>query len=114
MFYLVWWERKYLKITCKTITSVRILWLSILVIQTLTLAISLPHYIKGVNKIFLYILNNIEDKMINSLLAISLSWFFIIFLLNYIFVEGSSILTELIMLSVIIRNACYHIKCFII
>lgn len=87
-----------------------LLWLSVLFIQTLIFALTLPFYIKGVNKIFLFILNNIENTMINSFLAISLSWFFIIFLLNYIFVEGNFILTELIILFVIIANTILSYK----
>lgn len=81
------------------------LWLFVLIIQTIVYAITLPHYSKFVNKIFIYILRNIDNKMINSLLVISLSWFFIIFLLNYSFAEGNSIISELIMLFVIISNA---------
>lgn len=86
------------------------LWVSILFIQTLIFALSLPYYLKGVNKIFLFILNNIENAMTNSLLSISLLWFFIIFLLNYILVEGSSILIEFIMLFMIIGNALLSYK----
>jgi len=86
------------------------LWLSVLIIQTLAFALTLPCYIKFVNKVFVYILKNIENNMINSLLVISLSWFFIIFLINYIFVEGSSVVSEFIMLFVIIGNAMLSYK----
>lgn len=84
--------------------------LAILIVQTLVYAMTFPHFKKFVNKIFIYILRNIENQMINSLLVISLSWFFLIFLLNYTFVEGNSFISEIIILFVIIGNAILSYK----
>lgn len=83
----------------------RWLGLSVTIVQTLFYLISLPYYLKFVTKTFIYILNNIETRMKNSLLLISLSWFFTIFLVNYIFIEGSSHQLKFIMLLIIILNA---------
>jgi len=84
--------------------------LSIAIVQTLFFAITLPAYIKFIKKTFIYILMYIEKQMLNSLLVISLSWFFIIFLLNYGFVEGFSSQLKFIMLFVILGNAILSYK----
>ena len=78
--------------------------LSVTIVQTLFYLITLPYYLKFVTKVFIYIFNNIEDRMINSLLLVSLSWFFLIFLVNYMFVEGSSNQLKFITLFIIIVN----------
>jgi len=84
--------------------------LSVAIVQTLFYLITLPHYLKFVTKLFIYILHNIEQRMINSLLLISLSWFFIIFFLNYIFVEGNSNYLKFIMLFIIMVNVILSYK----
>ena len=84
--------------------------LSTAVVQTLFFAITLPFYIRFVKKTFIYILRHIEKHMINSFLAISLSWFFIIFFVNYGFVEGFSSQLKFLMLFIIIGNAISSYK----
>ena len=79
--------------------------ISTLIIQTLFYGLTLPYYMKFVRKIYVYILMNLEKHMLNMLLAISVSWFFVIFILNYILVEGTSIIMELLILIAIIGNA---------
>jgi diguanylate cyclase (GGDEF)-like protein len=79
--------------------------ISVVITQTLFNAATLPYYIKFVKEKFIYILRNIDNRMINSLLVISLSWFFIIFLLNFSFAEGNSSLLRFILLIIIIGNA---------
>jgi len=86
--------------------------ISVVITQTLFYAITLSSYIKFVNKKFIYILRNVENRMINSLLVISLSWFFIIFLLNYSFVEGSSSQLKFLLLIIIIGNSILSYKMF--
>lgn len=83
----------------------RFLCLAAVIIQTLLYVVTIPFYLRFINKRFVNILTNIENQMINSLLVISLFWFILIFLLNYTFVEGGSFALQLIMLFVTIANA---------
>lgn len=84
--------------------------ISVLITQTLFNAITLSYYIKFVKEKLIYIISNIDNQMINSLLVISLSWFFIIFLLNYSFVNGSSSQLKFLLLFIIIGNAILSYK----
>jgi diguanylate cyclase (GGDEF)-like protein len=84
--------------------------LAVVVVQTIFFVLTLPYYIKLVNNIFVSILKNINKKTIDSLLAISLSWFFIIFLVNYVFCGGNSRVLELSILFVIIVNSILTYK----
>lgn len=82
------------------------------IVQTLLFAITLPYYRSFVNNILVGIIRNIDNKMINSLLAISLFWFLIIFLANYIFSEGHPYFLHYILLIVIIINTIVSFKLF--
>lgn len=77
----------------------------VFLIQTFLYVITFAFYHKFINRIFVYILRNIDNKMINSLVVISFSWFFIIFLLNFTLSEGDSLVLAIFMLFVIIINA---------
>lgn len=78
--------------------------LSAFIAQSVLYAITIPGYIKFVNRVFIYIFRNIEESMLNPFLAVSLSWFFIVFLLNYAFVEGATTALKLLILLFIIVN----------
>lgn len=84
--------------------------LAVVIVQTVFFVLTLPYYIKLVNNIFVNILKNINSKTLDSLLAISMSWFFIIFLANYIFADGSPHVLELVMLFVTIVNSILTYK----
>ncbi len=87
--------------------------LAVIIVQSILFIVTLPYYIKLVNNIFVNILKNINDKTLDSLLAISLSWFFILFLANLIFAEGNSRPFDIILLFVIIINTILTYKlCF--
>ncbi len=86
--------------------------LLVVIVQTLLIALTLPYYRSFVNNILVNIIRNIDSKTINSLLAISLFWFFIIFLANYIFTEGNSYFIDYILLFVIIVNTVLSYKLF--
>ncbi len=55
-------------------------------------------------------LKNINDKTLDSLLAISLSWFFILFLANLIFTKAIPPPLDILLLFVIIINAILTYK----
>ena len=76
--------------------------LSTSIFQTLFYIITLPFFIRFVKKTFIYIFKNIKRNMFNLLLVTSLSWFFIIFLLNYGFIEGFSYQLKFLIFFVII------------
>lgn len=78
--------------------------LSALVAQSIIYGVTLPGYIRFVDRIFIYIFRNVEEPMLNPLLAVSLSWFFIIFLLNYAFVEGATTVLKFLILLLIFIN----------
>lgn len=78
--------------------------LSAFVAQSIIYMVTLPSYIKFVNRVFIYIFRNIEEPMLNPLLAVSLSWFFMVFLLNYAFVEGATPPLKFLILLCIIGN----------
>lgn len=84
--------------------------LSAFIAQTLLYVVTLPGYIKFVNRVFIYIFRNIEEPMQNPLLVVSLSWFFIIFLLNYAFVEGATPALKFMILLFIIVNVYLSYK----
>jgi diguanylate cyclase (GGDEF)-like protein len=84
--------------------------LAVIIVQSVFLVVTLPYYIRLVNNIFVNILKNINDKTLDSLLAISLSWFFILFLANLIFAEGNPRPYDIVLLFVIIINAILTYK----
>lgn len=84
--------------------------LSSLVILTLFFALTLPYYIKLVNNIIANILKKADQDSTYSLLIISLSWFFIIFLADYVFTSGGSSILELILLFIVIINGIVSYK----
>ncbi len=84
--------------------------LSAVTAQSVIYVLTLPSYIKFVNRVFIYIFRNIEKSMLDPLLAVSLSWFFIIFLLNYAFVEGATPLLKFLVLLLIIVNVYISYK----
>jgi diguanylate cyclase (GGDEF)-like protein len=86
--------------------------LSAFLFQTIFYAITIPFFLKFVRKKFIYVLSNIENSTMNSLLVLSLLWFFLVYLLNYTFVEGSSYLLESIIILVITVNAILSYKLF--
>ena len=87
--------------------------LAAVVVQSVFFVVTLPYYIRLVNNIFVSILKNINSKTLDSLLAISLSWFFILFLSNLIFAGDTSRPFDIILLFVIIVNAILTYKlCF--
>lgn len=86
--------------------------LLVVIVQTLLFALTLPYYRSFVNNVLVNIVRNIDKKMINALLVISLSWFSIIFLANYIFTEGNSNLLELTVLFLIVVNLILSYKLF--
>lgn len=83
---------------------------STLIAQSIFFVVTLPYYIKFVKKFFSYIFENLEKQIINSILIISLSWFFLIFLVNYIFVEGSSVSLKFLILFIILVNSILSYK----
>ncbi|MGB5823233.1 MAG: GGDEF domain-containing protein [Proteocatella sp.] len=84
--------------------------LSTLIAQTIFFVVTLTYYIKFVKKFFSYIFQNLKKQIINSILIISLSWFFLIFLINYIFVEGSSVSLKFLILFIILVNSILSYK----
>ncbi|NLA87674.1 MAG: GGDEF domain-containing protein [Clostridiales bacterium] len=84
--------------------------LAVFIIQTILFILTLPYYNKLVNNIFVNILKNINAKTLDSLLAISLFWFIIIFLANLIFGGVNSRALEIIILFVIIVNSILTYK----
>lgn len=84
--------------------------LPVVIVLTIFFVVTLPYYIKLVNNIFVNILKNINIKTIDALLVISLSWFFILFLINYLLTEGGFPVMELVILFVIIVNALLTYK----
>lgn len=87
--------------------------LAVVIVQSVFFIVTLPYYIRLVNNIFVSILKNINRKTLDSLLAISLSWFSILFLANLIFAEDVSRPFDIILLFVIIVNVILTYKlCF--
>jgi diguanylate cyclase (GGDEF)-like protein len=86
--------------------------LSVLIVQTLFFALTLSYYIKFVNNIFVNIIKYIDKRMTDFLLAISLSWFFIIFLANWVLTADRSYSLEFILLLLIIVNVILTYRLF--
>ena len=70
--------------------------LTVLMIQTAFYAATLPYFLKFVKKKFIYILRNVDNRTMNSILILSFLWFFLIVLINYSFVEGSTFFLALL------------------
>ena len=70
--------------------------LAVLIIQTVFYAVTLPYFLKFVKEKFIYILRNVENRTMNSILILSFLWFFLIVLINYSFVEGSTFFLALL------------------
>jgi diguanylate cyclase (GGDEF)-like protein len=83
---------------------------TVLIAQTIIFALTVPYYIRFVNKTFVYIHRNIGTRMLNSLLVISLSWFMLLFLLNYTFVIGTPFVLELLILILAAGNSLLSYK----
>jgi diguanylate cyclase (GGDEF)-like protein len=76
--------------------------LSTSIFQTIFYALTLPFFIRFVKRTFIYIFKLIKKNMLNLLLVTCLSWFFIILLLNYGFIEGFSYRLKLLIFFAII------------
>jgi diguanylate cyclase (GGDEF)-like protein len=80
--------------------------------QTLIYLFSFPLLLKFIKNKFLFILKNIEKNMMNNLLALSLLWFFLLYFINYIFIEGYSLVLGLIIILLIAGNAILSYRLF--
>jgi len=83
-----------------------------LITQTVLYLITFPFLLKFVKSKFLFILKNIESHMLNTLLVLSLLWFFLLYFINYIFVEGYSLVLGLIIILLIAGNAILSYRLF--
>ena len=83
---------------------------TVLITQTIIYLLTVPFYIKFVNTTFVYIHKNIVSRMLNSLLVISLSWYLLLFLLNYTFVTGTPFVLELFILIAAAGNSLLSYK----
>jgi diguanylate cyclase (GGDEF)-like protein len=83
---------------------------TVLIIQTIIYVFTVPFYNRFVKNTFVYIHKNISSRMLNSLLVISLSWFLLLFLLNYTFVTGTPFVLELFILIAASGNALLSFK----
>lgn len=75
--------------------------LTILIIQTVFYALTLRLFLRFIKRQFLYILQNVTDKTLGSLLRLSFFWFISCVLLNYVFVTKDQALLELILVVII-------------
>ena len=77
---------------------------NIFLVQTAFHLFSFYFFVKFVKRTFLFIMHKLMKEMRNSLLVISMCWFFILFILNYIFVAGTSTILIFLLLTLIILN----------
>ena len=82
-----------------------------LILQSVIFIITMPVYHLIIKKKLRYILKSLQEKMINYILIISFLYFFVIFFIHYILVEGGSIFSELLLLAFIILSVilCYSL-----
>lgn len=83
-----------------------------LISQTLIYLVTFPVLLSFVQRKFLFILQNIESNMMNTLLALSMLWFFLLYFINYTFVEGYSMILGLIIILLIAGNAILSYRLF--
>lgn len=83
-----------------------------LIFQTLIYIITFPILLGFIKSKFLFILKNVESQMLNTLLVLSLLWFFLLYFINYIFVEGYSLVPGLIIILLIGGNAILSYRLF--
>ena len=80
--------------------------------QTMFYLITFPILLSFIKSKFLFILKNIESQMINTLLALSLLWFFLLYFVNYLFVQGYSFALGLIIILLIAGNTILSYRLF--
>ncbi len=83
-----------------------------LITQTITYLTTYPILLKFIKQKYLYILQNIEQDMMNTLLALSMLWFFLLYFVNYTFVEGYSLILGLIVIILIAGNTILSFRLF--
>lgn len=85
---------------------------STLIFQTLISIITFPLLIRFFKNRFSFILQNIEDDMMNSLLSLSLLWFFLLYFINFLFVQGYSFVVGLIIILLVAGNSILSYRLF--
>ncbi|HSM25023.1 MAG TPA: GGDEF domain-containing protein [Anaerolineaceae bacterium] len=80
--------------------------------QTVFYLITFPVLLSFIKSKFLFILKNIESHMMNTLLALSLLWFFLLYFINYLFVQGYSFALGLIIILLIAGNTILSYRLF--
>ena len=86
--------------------------LAVLMIQTVFYAVTLPYFLKFVKEKFIYILRNVDNRTMNSILILSFLWFFLIVLINYSFIEGSTFFLALLITLIFIFNVTLTYQLF--
>ncbi|KUO49914.1 MAG: hypothetical protein APF76_01700 [Desulfitibacter sp. BRH_c19] len=86
--------------------------LSVFLTQTIIYIITLPYFLKSVREKLTYILKNLDNKTIDTILGLSLLWFFLIILINYTFVAGTSFALELLIILFLVCNVTLSYKLF--
>jgi len=79
--------------------------------QTAFYLVTLPFFLKLVKNKLVYILQNVEDKTLNSLLKLSLSWLLLVLFLNMSFTLGNPPVMKVIVFILLATNTLlsYHL-----
>ncbi len=83
-----------------------------LVIQTIILALTMPFFLKLIRGKFMFILNNVENKTMNSIIMLAFLWYVIVVISNYIFVRGTTVHLNIILLLLFSLSTVISYKLF--
>jgi len=85
---------------------------STFIFQTIISIITFPLLIRFFKNKFRFILQNIENDMMNTLLSLSLLWFFLLYFINFLFVQGYSFVIGLIIIVLVAGNSILSYRLF--
>jgi diguanylate cyclase (GGDEF)-like protein len=87
-----------------TLISAESIEMTVVITQTLLYAATLKLFVKFVKQRFVYILNNIESKLMNFVLYLSFLWFILICIFNFYSIKNPSQISSILIILVI--SAC--------
>lgn len=85
---------------------------STFIFQTIISIITFPFLIRFFKNKFRFILQNIENDMMNTLLSLSLLWFFLLYFINFLFVQGYFFVIGLIIIVLVAGNSILSYRLF--